>query len=522
MRFYSLTIFVLLLIISGCAPSPDIPLTPQLSPYAETQQQCRTLLSGEGELGTEVEKACDEFLKRLEKSNATGTELSTKKLKKSEQAIKETEYARQRLKLKFAHEALTESVKKATLTAIKEDDADAFSAGVSFPEISFVAPYYAYMKTRSPRFDNDPRYLEYQDKESGRLMSKGEHYLGQGKEEKARKLFEKAANMGNPLAARSAALLYEENDIEQALFWHHKAVERNATASLLNLARLYETQGQEETAVTWYVKAAQSGDAKAQYRLYRMSYRQDKEKALSWLQRSAQSGYPQAQYDYGRLLMEEKKAADAINFLQQASQNSYQPASDFLGKYFYDLKLYDNAMAYLSQSESADSFYLRAKIAENAPAGGKDYGLAYTFYSKASALGRKEALDDAERIKHLQSKEQQRIAEEEKKARAEKMAAMVKECGEMPTASSIKKGNRRFHITGTASSPLGRHSFIIYGDDGESYYLLQAKGVQEDEHVDISVRSTGKTASLSTADDDEPREIYQFTYIKSCVAEEEQ
>ena len=522
MRFYSLTIFVLLLTFSGCTPSPEIPLTPQLSPYADAQQQCRAVLAGEGGLGTEVQNACDQFLKRLETGNATGTELATKKLKKSEQAMKEIEYARQRLKLKLAYEELTESVKKATLSAIKKDDVDAFSTGVSFPGNSFIPPYYSYMTAKSPRFDKDPLYLAYRDRESDRLMLKGEYFRDLGKEKRALKLFEKAANMGNPQAARSAALLYEENNVSQALYWHHKAVEGGATDSLLNLARLYETQGQEETARSWYAKAAQSGDAEAQYRLYQLSESQESEKALSWLQISAQNGYPQAQYDYGTFLMKVKRTTDAISFLQQASQNGYQPASDLLGKYFYDLKLYDSAMASLSQSESADSFYLRAKMAENALGCERDYVMAYTFYNKAYSLGKKEALGDAKRIKHLQSEEQQRIAEEEKKHRAAQMAAMVKECGEVPTAASIKKGNKKFHIIGTASAPLGKNSFIIYGDDGESYYLLRAKGIQGDQRVDISVLSTGKTASVSSANDDEPRDIYQFVYLKSCVVEQEQ
>ena len=281
-------------------------------------------------------------------------------------------------------------------------------------------------------------------------------------------------------------------------------------------------QGQQEKAGSWYLQAAQSGDAKAQYRLYQLLESQEREKALSWLQRSAQNGYPPAQYSYGTLLMEKKKTSDAISYLQQASQSGYQPASDFLGNYFYDLKLYERSMAYLSQSESADAFYLRAKMKEKALGGERDYALAYTFYNQAFSLGKKEAQDDAERVKYLQEKEQQRIAQEEKRARAEKMAAMVKECGEVPTASSIRKGNRRFHITGTASAPLGRSSFIIYGDDGESYYLLRAKDIQGDQRVDISVLSTGKTASVSSTNDDEPRKIYQFTYLKSCVVEQEQ
>ncbi|WP_345974961.1 tetratricopeptide repeat protein [Sulfurimonas sp. HSL3-7] len=522
MRFYSLPLFLLLLVLSGCTPSPGIPLSPQLSSYADAQQQCHALLSGEGKLGTEVEQGCDTFLKRLEKSNDIATELDTEKLRKSDRAIKETEYARQRLKLKLEYELLMETVKKATLAAVREDDIDAFTTSVSFPGNSFIESYYVYMKSKSPRFDKDPRYLAYQYRESEKLAEKGTYYLDQGEKSKALELFEKAADMGNAQSARSTALLYEENNVSQALYWHRKAVENNVTASQYNLARLYETQGEQEKARRWYDNAARSGDARAQYKLYQRLKGQEKEKALNWLNKSAQSGYPEAQYDYGTFLMEENRTADAISFLQQAAHSGYQPASDFLGNYFYNLKLYDRAMASLSQSESADAFYLRAEMLENARGCERDYAQAYTFYDKAYVLGKKEALDDAKRVKQLQIQEQQRIAEEAEKRRAEQMAAMVKECGEVPTALLIKTGNKKFHITGTASASLGRNTFIIYGDDGESYYLLQAKGIKGGQRVDISVRSTGKTALLRSADDDEPRDIYQFVYLKSCAATQEQ
>ena len=222
------------------------------------QHQCHVVLSGGGGLGADVEKGCETFLKRLEKSNAIATELDTEKLRKSDQAIKETKLARQRLKLELEYDALAEAVRKATLSAIRKDDIDAFTAGVSFPGNDYITPYYTYMKSKSPRFDKNPRYLEHQDKESEKLLLKGTAYLDQGNKSKALGLFEEAAHMGNPQAARSAALLYEENNVSQALYWHHEAVEHNVNASLLNLARLYEMQGQEETAKTCAERSVQS------------------------------------------------------------------------------------------------------------------------------------------------------------------------------------------------------------------------------------------------------------------------
>ena len=184
MRFYPLPIFFFLFVLSGCTPSPDIPLAPQLSPYADVQHQCHVVLSGGGGLGADVEKGCETFLKRLEKSNAIATELDTEKLRKSDQAIKETKLARQRLKLELEYDALAEAVRKATLSAIRKDDIDAFTAGVSFPGNDYITPYYTYMKSKSPRFDKNPRYLEHQDKESEKLLLKGTSYLDQGNKSK--------------------------------------------------------------------------------------------------------------------------------------------------------------------------------------------------------------------------------------------------------------------------------------------------------------------------------------------------
>lgn len=522
MRFYSSSIFLVLLLFSGCVQSPDVPLTDQLSRYGLAQQQCSDLLQGKGHLPGDVEKECAQFLKRLEQSNALGSELESKKLSKPQYAMKETEYARQRLKLEQQYGELLESAKEATLAAIKRDDAEAFTAGINFPGNRFIAPYYDYMRSLAPRFDEEPHFREYRRQESERLMQEAQQYLAHGGEDKARELFEQAAEMHNPQAARSTALLYEDSDIAKALDWHRIAANGGVASSYLNIARLYEAQEKQEEALKWYLKAAENGDAKAQLRLYNHYRSKDNQQALSWLQKSAQNGYPQAQYSYAIILMEKKESDKAIALLQEASQNSYQQASDYLGQYYYDQKLYESALQVLSKSESANAFYLRARMAEHGLGAQQDYSSAYSFYSRAYSLGKEEAGDDAKRVQNLQSGEQQRIADEEKKLRAKRMAAMVKECGEIPTRINIKQGNKKIHITGTASAPTsGPHNFIIYGDDGEEYYLKNAQGIHEDEHVDVAARSIGRVISLRYADD-EPRDIYQFTYIKPCVQEEEQ
>ncbi len=522
MRFLLFSILFTLLLFCGCTPSPEVPLTKQLSSYAQAQEQCRDVLQGKSKLPDDVEKECDQFLKRLEHSNTLGIELMSKKLTKPEFAMKETEDARQRLKLKQQYEELIETVRKATLAAIRKNNPETFTEGINFPGNTFIAPYYDYMKNLSPRFDEEPHFLAYQRQESEQLVQKAQQYLDQGRRGEARALFEQAAQMHNPQAARSTALLYEDSDIEKALHWHLIAANEGVKSSDLNIARLYEAQEKQEEALKWYRKAADSGDAKAQFRLYNFYRAKDEKLALSWLEKSAQNGYPKAQYSYATMLLKEGSSYKAIALMQKASQSGYQPASDYLGQYYYGLKRYSRALEELSKSESADAFYLRAKMAELGLGMPRDYNLAYAFYSNAYALGNEEAGGDAKRIQNLQSKEQQLAAEEEKKSWARRMKEMVKECGEIPTGKNIKKSDQKIHITGTASAPIsGMNNFIIYGDDGEQYYLRNAQDIHEDEYVDVVTRSIGHVISLRYADE-EPRNIYQFTYIKPCVREDEQ
>ncbi len=519
MRFYIASLSILLF-LAGCAPTPSTPLAPKLSHYATAQQQCNDFLDGKQVLTKKVEKECEQFLKRLDTANLSAQRLADENLRKGERKELNIEYARDRNRLKLQYETLLEAVKKATLDTIRQDNLEGFLQGVAFPGNTFTEPYYNYMASKAPRFDNDTRYLDFQRQESERLMLKGQHYLQQGKKQKALKLFERAAELNNPQAARSTALLYEDSNTILAISWHQKAVEGGVKESSLNLGHLYEQEGDTVMAQQWYLTSAQAGNAKAQYQLYH--FERDKDKALYWLKEAASNGNAQAQYRYALILMEQAKTDEAIDLLQQAAQNNYTQASDYLGTYFYKLKLYDSAFKQLSQSESANAFYLRAKMSEMGAGTPKDYDQAYTFYNRAAALGVKDADQDLQRIARLLSKEQKEKAAREKREQLKRMASMVKQCGAIPNATAIKKGGKRFHIIGTASVPVGYKSFIIYGDDGIDYYLQQARGIQEGDHVDISAMSIGSTTSVSTTSDEEAVKIYQFSFIKECIIEEEE
>lgn len=520
MRFY-LPALTALLLLTGCGPGPDAPLVPKLSAFTTAQQQCSDFLDGKEELTTDIEKECNDFLKRLDTANTTAHELESNKLKKGEREQKKLTYARQRNKLKQVYNTLSLSVKKATLDAIKKDNVKAFSNGIAFPGNTFISEYYTYMKSKAPLFDKNVQYLDYKKKMGEKLMKKGEYLQKEGQKDKALKLFVEAAEMGNAQAARAAGIIYEEQDSAKALKWHQIAVDGGATASYLNLGRLYENKGDKATALKWYLKAAVEGDAKAQYQLYNFYVNSDKKKAAYWLEKSANNGYAQAQFTYAKILMAKGDTDKAIDLLQKASQNNLTPASDYLGKYYYDLKLYQRAFKQLRQSKSANAFYIQAKMFEEGAGCDKNYAEAYTYYARAASLGKKEATKDMQRVNALLDSEQQRLAMEEEKARKEKMEKVVSVCGEIPSPENVKKKNKRFHLIGTASAPVGKRSYVIFGDDGEDYYVQKTRGIQENDKVDISVMSKGSTAELFTSEGD-AYDVYQFIYSKPCVVEDEQ
>ena len=509
------------LFFTGCGPSLDVPLSSKLSSYETSLQQCSDFIDGKDELTTDVETECGLFIKRLNQVNETAVALDGNKLKKGERLQNKTLYSRRYNRLKLQYAKLSEAVRVATLKTIDADEEEKFLKGIAFPGNKFIAPYYEYMKSKAPKYEQNKQYLAYEKDESRHIMDVAKRLLKQGKKDKALAEFEKAAALGNAQGARQCGKLYEKRSPTKALKFHLQAVDGGVKASYLNLGRLFEAKGEKETALEWYLKAANANNAKAQYQLYLFYLSSDEKQSLSWLNKAATAEYPPAQYSYGKLLIDGTNVRRGIDLLQQASQNNYTLASDFLGNYYYQHKLYARAFKLLTQTKTPTSFYLRGRMFEEGAGLEQDYRKAYTLYTRSMVLGRKESQKDIERISALLSKEQQALAVQESKELNANMETMIKECGIIPDTKNIKKRGKKFHISGVASASVGKASFIIYGNDGEDYYLLRAKNIKEDDRVNISVLSTGSTATISSEDDD-GLDIYQFTYLKECVLKDDQ
>ena len=534
MRIYFLA-FAALIIMSGCGVGPQVPLDSKLKKYEVGEQQCRDFIEGKAELTGKIEKECKFFLDRLETANNTAIKLKSGKLKKGEAKETGILYSRERNKVRLEYEQLSDSIRKATLLAIENDGTEKFLKGIAFPGNTFIEPYYQYMKSKAPRFETHPLYLKYEREESKRLKQKADQLREKGARTKALNLYIKAANMNYAAAAHEAGVLYEKRDLEKAIEWHESAIKGGDTSSYLNLGYIYQKKGDTREALSYFLKSAETRNPEAEYQLYHFYKESDEPQALKWLKKSVTQKYPPAQYSYARYLLKRNDLNKSIDLLEHASTEGYDKATVFLANYYYNLKLYPRAFKVLKRSESANALALEAKMYEEGAGVNVDYAKAYDLYEQAGRMGRKDAAKDITRVAALMSTAQRLRNEKLQKERIEEAAKKVAECGVLPSPNlfkitTVKKGkkkiqkaknkNLRVHLMGIASAPIGK-DFVIYGDDGEDYYVQSTKDIKEESRVDIAVIFTGTTATMTDIND-EKEEIPQFTYLKKCVIEKEQ
>ena len=138
----------------------------------------------------------------------------------------------------------------------------------------------------------------------------------------------------------------ENEDYEKALFWYRKAAEQDYGMGLYNVGLCYEYgEGVEknlETAVEYYHKAAQQGDADAQCMLgcyYGEGTKNpDFEKSFFWFQKSAEQGNLNAKfnlsscYEYGEGVKRDRKKANAL--LLEVAAAGYPLAQYYVAFYY--------------------------------------------------------------------------------------------------------------------------------------------------------------------------------------------
>ena len=129
-----------------------------------------------------------------------------------------------------------------------------------------------------------------------------------------------------------------------ALYWCTKAAEKGDARAQFALAGLYErgigTPANQPEAIRWYQTAARNGHPEAQFKVGLMYGRgeglpQDKNEATRWYKKAAEQGYPEAQfymgyrYEHGKGITQ--NYAEALRWYGKAAEQGNVSALNGLG-----------------------------------------------------------------------------------------------------------------------------------------------------------------------------------------------
>ena len=213
----------------------------------------------------------------------------------------------------------------------------------------------------------------------------GDVYSNLGKYDKAKEYYELAAEQGHDIAQYSLGSMYEsgkgvEQDYTTAAEWYRKAAEQGNHYALRQLGNLYEvgigvemdklkaaelyrkagytdpglmyeTERNYEKAIEWYFKAAEQGNARAQYRLGRMykegnGLEQNYVKAAELYHNAAEQGYKRAYNGLAWTLHLMGKYNEALPWAEKAV-GAFPEAPyiiDTLASVYQNLGRYDEAL----------------------------------------------------------------------------------------------------------------------------------------------------------------------------------
>ena len=140
-----------------------------------------------------------------------------------------------------------------------------------------------------------------------------------------------------------------EKDETQTVEWYRKAADHGDATAQYYLGRMYAkgigVEKDEAQAVEWYRKAADQGDADAQNNLAVMhangiGTEKDEAKAITWYQKAADHGNATAQYNLGRIyargIVVEKNEAKAVEWYRKAADQGNADAQNNLGGLYAD------------------------------------------------------------------------------------------------------------------------------------------------------------------------------------------
>ena len=180
------------------------------------------------------------------------------------------------------------------------------------------------------------------------------------------------AGTGGDFLLNTAEDYYKKENYEEAVKWYTKAAEQGDADAQYKLGRCYyEGKGVEEDkeeAVKWYTKAAEQGNADAQYKLgeyYGCFWggKCDMEEAFKWYTKAAELGNADAMTELGRCYEYdwgvEKDKKEAVKWYRKAVEQGNAQAMYELGRcYQDDQEDYEEALKwYLKAAEHGWTFY---------------------------------------------------------------------------------------------------------------------------------------------------------------------
>ncbi len=517
-------------VFTACTPSPDVPLSAELSRYAEAQQRCEELRM-EIAVPDALEKECLLFLNRLEKANALDYKIAhfnddntdPNAKPKPEYILLQTEGHRQHLKSKLDYQELIDTLNRVSLTAIAEDELSDVELTLTFSETDFTKQHYLYYKRYAPKFDADPRYLAFEKRYAKELVEEGLTFLSRGDKRSALRTFKKAAALHSAQAEYLAGIVYEAKHIDKAIAWHTKAQEHGIKEARLHLARLYKRKHEPKEALKWYLAAAEDGDAYAQFLLYQQYITSTSEKteeiADRWLRSSAENGYPPAEQAYAERLLQNKKRAEAKTWLLKAKAHGMAAANAPLGGLYFEEKEYEKAYPLLASAESAVSKYQLGMMFERGLGTEPNNYSAYALYKEALRLGYPDAKKEMARVDKLKTQSEQAHFEAAKRKKRQYKKELAERCGEKAIQRIVRTKDMKVYLNGLATLPLDNaNGFLLHADDGRQFYVIDTEhqaDIAPFQYANITGIATGNAVTVSS-DEGTTRDVYQFYFQQHC------
>ena len=196
-------------------------------------------------------------------------------------------------------------------------------------------------------------------------------------------------------------------DYKKALYWYEKAANSGDADAQYNLGNMYYngdgTPQDYEKAFYWYEKAANSGEFIAQYKLGKMYYYgegvvQDYEKAFYWYEKAANAGDSDAQinlgymYEKGEGVVQDYKKA--LYWYEKAANAGDTSAQFYLGgRYYYEVGIpqdYKKAFYWYEKAANAGNIIAQEMLGLMYYYGKgvhRDYKKSLYWYEKAANAG---------------------------------------------------------------------------------------------------------------------------------------